>query len=315
MFNMPGFRHKIALIIPTRNRLGLLTKLLQSLQEQTVQANQIVIADGSDQPIESGIKQFSSLPISYVRVFPPSLPKQRNEGIKALDKDITLVGYLDDDIVMEKDAVEAMLRFWERCSDDIGGSSFNITNNLPLRLSLFSKLFFRLFCLSNGRKGAILRSGFSTPVAPVLEDIYTDWLSGGATVWRRQILEEFKYDEWYKGWAYTEDLDFSFTVSKRYKLVVLHSARVQHFPPPYNLKRLRSFGKTTIKQRHHFVKKHPQLSIPLFYWATLGRILNNVLYGIVKRRMEPILTALGYIAGVFDILRGNLVQADEEFRG
>ena len=58
-----------------------------------------------------------------MHVLPPSLTKQRNEGIKALDKDITLAGYLDDDILLEQDAVEAMLRFWEYCADDIGGSN------------------------------------------------------------------------------------------------------------------------------------------------------------------------------------------------
>ncbi len=103
---MTKLRHKIAFIVPTRNRPDLLTKLLQSLQEQTVEANQVIVVDGSDQPVEPEIKQFLSPTVSYLRVFSPSLTKQRNEGIKALHEDITLVGYLDDDIVLERDAVE-----------------------------------------------------------------------------------------------------------------------------------------------------------------------------------------------------------------
>ena len=81
---MTEFRHSIALIIPTRNRPELLSNLLQSLKEQTVQPDQVIIVDGSDQPIEPDIKQFLSPSVSYMRVFPPSLTKQRNEGIKAL---------------------------------------------------------------------------------------------------------------------------------------------------------------------------------------------------------------------------------------
>jgi len=311
---MTQFRHKIAFIIPTRNRPDLLAQLLQNLQEQTVKANQIIIVDGSDQPIEPEIKQFLSPNVSYMRVFPPSLTKQRNEGLKALDKDITLVGYLDDDMTVEKDAVEAMLRFWEHCSDDIGGSSFNITNQSSSRPSLLSRLFGKLFYFGEVGQGAVHRSGYNRIVSPVLKDTYTDWLCGGATIWRKQILEEFKYDEWFKGWAYLEDVDFSFTVSKRYKLVVVQAARVQHFPPPFSSKKLYSLGRELTKQRYYLVRKHPELSVALFYWVTVGQIINGFIYGIVKRRLDPILKGWGNIAGLFNILRGNLAQVDEQFR-
>jgi len=287
---------------------------LQSLQEQTLPANQVIVVDGSDQPIESEIKQFLSPSVSYMRVFPPSLTKQRNEGIKALGEDITLVGYLDDDIVLEKDAVGAMLRFWEHCADDIGGSSFNITNTSPSRLNLFGKLFCKLFYLNDGRQGVVLRSGINQGVSPVLKDTYTDWLCGGATIWQRQVVEEVKYDEWFKGWAYVEDVDFSFTVSKRYKLVVVQSARVQHLPPPFASKKLYSLGRVLTTQRYHLVKKHSELSVGLFYWATVGQIISGFLYGIMKRRLDPIRVALGNIAGLFDIIIGNPTQVDEQFR-
>jgi len=148
----------------------------------------------------------------------------------------------------------------------------------------------------------------------VQKDIYTDWLCGGATIWRKQILDEFKYDEWFKGWAYLEDIDFSFTVSKSYKLVVVRSAKVQHFPPPFDSKKLHSLGETLTIQRYYLVRKHPQLSVAMFYWATLGQIIIGFLYGIVKRRLEPIRVISGYIVGLFDIIRGNLAQVDEAFR-
>lgn len=311
---MTEFRHKIALIIPTRNRPELLTNLLQSFQAQTVQADQVIIVDGSDQPIEAEIKQFLTPGVSYMRVFPPSLTKQRNEGVKALNENITLVGYLDDDTVLERDAVEAMLRFWEHCPDDIGGTSFNITNRPAGKVSLFTRLYDKFFCLYDGRQGVVLRSGVSPIVSPVLEDTYTEWLSGGATVWRRQVLEEFKYDEWFAGGAYVEDIDFSFTVNKKYKLVVLQGARLQHLPPPLNTRKCYSLGKTLVKQRYHLVRKHAELSVPLFYWSTVGRAFSLILGGVLGRSLGGILTALGNIAGLFEVIRGNLVQSEEEFR-
>ncbi len=311
---MTEFHHKIALIIPTRNRPKLLSNLLRSLQEQTVRPHQVIIVDGSDQPIEAEIKRFFSPAVSYMRVFPPSLTRQRNEGVKALNKDITLVGYLDDDTVLERDAIEAMLRFWERCPDDVGGSSFNITNRPAGKVSLFTRLYDKLFCLNDGRQGVVLRSGANPIVSPVLKDTYTGWLSGGATVWRRQVPEEFKYDEWFAGGAYVEDIDFSLTVNKKYKLVVLRDARLQHLPPPYNTRRCYSLGKTLVKQRYHLVRKHAELSVPLFYWSTVGRAGSLVLDSILGRNPGNILTAFGYIVGLFEVFMGNLTQSSEQFR-
>jgi len=309
---MTNFRHKIALIIPTRNHPVLLAKLLQNLQDQTVQANQVIVVDGSDQPVEAEIKQFLSPGVSYMRVFPPSLTKQRNEGIKALDKDITLAGYLDDDIVLEQDAVEAMLRFWEYCPDDIGGSSFNITNQS--RTIPIIKLLGKVFCFDDYRQGVVLRSGFNIGVWPVLKDTYTEWLCGGATVWRRQILEEFKYDEWFVGWAYMEDVDFSFNVAQKYRLIVIKDAKVQHLSSPVDPRKYRSFGRAIVQQRYHFVRKHTQLSLPLFYWATLGQALIGILAGVWSRNSSGILIASGGIAGLLDAIRGNIVQSDTQFR-
>jgi len=309
---MTNFRYKIALIIPTRNRPALLAKLLQNLQDQTVQANQVIVVDGSDQPVEAEIKRFLSPSVSYMHVFPPSLTKQRNEGIKALDKDITLAGYLDDDIVLEHDAVEAMLRFWEYCPDDTGGSSFNITNGS--RANWFAKLLGKVFCFDDYRQGVVLRSGFNTGVWPVLKDTYTDWLCGGATVWHRQVLEEFKYDEWFVGGAYAEDVDFSYTVAQKYRLIVIKDAKVQHLPPPFDPKKYHSLRRAIVQQQYHFVRKHTRLSLPLFYWATLGQALADILAGIWRWDSSGILMASGGIAGLLDVIRGNIVKIDTQFR-
>ncbi len=311
---MAEFRHGVALIIPTRNRPELLANLLRSLQEQTVQPHQVIIVDGSDQPIEPEIKPFLSPCVSSMRVFPPSFTRQRNAGSKALREDITLVGYLDDDTVLERDAVEAMLSFWEHGCDDVGGSSFNITNRPAGKVSLFTRLFDKLFCLNDGRQGVVLRSGFNPIVSPVLEDTYTEWLAGGSTVWRRQVLEEFRHDEWFVGSGNLEDIDFSLAVNKKYKLVVLKDAKIQHLPQPYDEKRCYSLGKTLVAQRYYVVKKHAELSVPLFYWSTVGRALSLIIGGIRGHNRGDILKALGNIAGLFELIRGNLFQSEEEFR-
>jgi len=313
---MNRFQHKLALIIPTRNRAILLTKLLESLQNQTTPADQVIVVDGSDEPIESQIEHFSTPNFSYVRVFPPSLAKQRNSGIEALNKEITLAGYLDDDIILEKDAVEAMLRYWEQCPDDVGGSSFHITNNKlasPL-VRVPGKFLGKLFWCDDFKQGKVLRSGFATPVVSVLNDTYTEWLCGGATVWKKEILQNSKYDEKLGGSSYVEDIDFSFRAAQHYKLVVIHDAKVQHLPPPFNPTRSFSMGRMNVHHHYHFVKKNPQLSVPLFYWATLGEALTLLLSSVPQRSAYKFHKAFGNVIGLFDVIRRKSYQTDEEFR-
>ena len=103
-------------------------------------------------------------------------------------------------------------------------------------------------------------------------------------------------------------------MGKKYKLVVLQDARLQHLPPLYNTKKCFSLGKTLAKQRYYLVRKHAELSVPLFYWSTVGRTFSLILGGVLGQNPGNILTAFGHIAGLFEMIRGNLTQSSEEFR-
>jgi GT2 family glycosyltransferase len=314
MINTPklSFKNKIALIIPTRNRPELLIKLLNTIKLQRVTPDQVIIVDGSDKPIKPQIEPFFFEGLTYVHVSPPSLTTQRNQGIGLLHPSITLAGYLDDDIELKSDAIEEMLTFWENSPNDIAGAAFNIINN-PKRNNL-TKAFTRFFKITGKIPGKVLPSGFCTAEVPLTKDIESEWLCGGATIWRRYILEDYKYDEWYKGWAHYEDAEFSYRVSKKYRMIVLHKATVDHNPPPYNKSKNKILGKMAIINRYYFVKKNPELSIPLFYWATIGEMLLNILSSMTVRDTAGFNRALGNIEGLVDIILGKIQQIDENFR-
>jgi len=308
----PHFKHKIALIIPTRNRPELLRKLLNSIQLQQVKPDQVIVVDGSDQPLKTLIEPGLFYELTYQYVFPPSLTKQRNEGIKLLHPDITLAGYLDDDIELKPGAIEEVLNFWENSSKDIGGVAFNIVNNPPR--NPLSKAITRLFMMTGKNPGKVLASGFCTTEVPLTKDLESQWLCGGATIWRRNILENYKFDEWYKGWAYHEDVEFSYRVHKKYRLFVIFKARVEHNPPPYNKLKSKVLGKMAVINRYYFVKKNPELSIPSFYWATVGEIILNILSSLNERDVAGFKRAHGNLEGIADILIGKIHQVDENFR-
>jgi glycosyltransferase involved in cell wall biosynthesis len=307
-----NFRHRLALIVPTRNRPELLIKLLKSITAQGIRPYQVVIVDGSDESIESQLRDYLSGDDTYVYVHPPSLTRQRNEGIIQLRDDITLAGYLDDDIELEPGAIEAMLQFWETCPLDTGGAEFNITN-IPEKKP-FSDFIRRFFCMDSPIPGKVLRSGFCTSAFPAVKDHSCEWLCGGATIWRRDILNEYKFDEWYSGWAYHEDADFSYRVFKKFQLYIVHLAKVTHNPPPFNPEKNFLLGKMAVINRYHFVKKNPELSTLLFYWSTIGEFFVNILQSIWEKNLDGTRKGCGNLSALYHILRNDLVQVDVNFR-
>jgi hypothetical protein len=252
--------------------------------------------------VDGVVDEFAGLNLEYVRVYPPSLSEQRNAGMQRLHRSITLAGYLDDDLVLEDGAMEAMLSFWESVSEDVGGAAFNIVTDRRPKGTPFKSFFL----LDNAKRGAVLRSGYQTMICPVEVTTYTQWLFGGATIWRSNVIDEFSYDEWYYGTGYGEDLDYSYRVGKKYKLAVVGDARVQHFSPPIRKEINFVLGKWQMINRMYFVKKNQDLSVPLCYWTLFGQVLVNSAKALGKRERALFMRVLGNILGMTRVVMGRL---------
>jgi GT2 family glycosyltransferase len=219
----------------------------------------------------------------------------------AIDSSITLAGYLDDDVVLEPGATEAMLTFLEEAAEDVGGARFNIPAD-PLPRAIWLK---SLFLIDSRERGIILRSGHPTVIGPVARNKYVRWLSGGATVWRRKVIEEFAYDEWFAGTGYLEDIDYSYRVGMKYKLVVVADARVQHLSYPVRKDRNYLLGKWQAVNLMYLVKKHKDLSVPLCYWSMLGQLLLNLGTVIWKRDSGHLRRVWGNLVGLLYVVQGR----------
>ncbi|MFH1386112.1 MAG: glycosyltransferase [bacterium] len=299
----------MAYIVPTKDHPADLFKLLQSFRRQTELPDQIIIVDGSDNVVDNLINQFSDLKIDYIRIYPPGLTKQRNAGVKALRPEITIAGYLDDDLVLDEKATENMLKFWDSASAQLGGTSFNITNNTPMPLNWYTKLFW----INKGEQGVILKSGFNVVLFPVYKDTQVQWLCGGATIWRKKVLDNYKFEEWFQGCAYIDDIDFCMRVRKKYELMVVEGAKVEHFCVPVVGKKNYQLAKANVINRYYFVKKYPELSASFFFWAVFGHIAANILLGILTFKKTKLYNALGSMAGVLSTLNGGLNTTNRDF--
>ena len=308
--------NKIAFVVPTKDREKDLRLMLSSLVCQTRIPDQIIVVDGSDPDIKFVINEFNELPIDYIREFPPSLSKQRNAGIEKLHSDITLAGYLDDDIVLESDAVENMLAFWDEADTGYGGAAFCITNAKSPAGTGIKQLFFldspergkvlpsgwvsQLFCSESPESGKVLPSGWVSTSGNSNQIIDVDWLCGGVTVWRREVVDNYLYDEWFQGTGFMEDVDFSFNVRKKYKLTLVANAKVADYPHPILPERYILLGKWQIVNRLYFVRKYSDrgLSITKAWLSSFSVILLNLTLGLIRADTNRFRCALGNILGI-----------------
>jgi len=223
--------------------------------------------------------------------------------MQRLNPDITLAGYLDDDIVVEPQAIEAMLGFWAKAEAGVGGAAFNITNAArPNWVHLKS-----LLQIDAALPGRMLPSGFPSTIGFQQADLDTDWLYGGATVWRREVINRYAYDEWFLGTGFMEDVDFSFTVRRDHRLKVIADARLAHYSHPVKLEREVLLGRWQIVNRMYFVRKHRArgLSVGAAWLANGGTALLNVAIALGRHRRDYWLRAKGNMLGMVSEITGN----------
>lgn len=262
----------ISLIVATKDRPDDLRRLLESLRSQTVGPAEIVIVDASREPVAALTAEFPDLTIRYLRHWPPSAAAQRNAGILACDPASSLIGFADDDTTFEPQAFENMLNFWRDAQPEVIGAAFNFRNS-PQRGSSFlkhSNLAERLG-LYSAKPGSVSLSGWHTVVGEVRETQFVEWLPSGASIFRREVFHESVFDEFFRGYSYLEDLDFSYSISRRGRLAIVANAGFSHFPSQEGRVSPRQFGRVEVRNRLYFVRKH-NLSLARCYFGMVIRM-------------------------------------------
>jgi glycosyltransferase involved in cell wall biosynthesis len=286
--------YKLAVIAITIGKYQGLKTLLDSIESQAVKADLVIIVDANKHYSEERLGKYS-FPVRYIHTGPNSLTEARNIGIKNVPGDFDLICFLDDDIVLCENALTNMHSFWRNASKDTGGDAFNVIN-FPVIPRMKTK---ELFVLDSLEKGKVLKSGFGSSLYPIAEDLKTQWLSGGNSVWRRALFSDYRFDEKLKGYGFVDDLDFSYQVGKKYKLYVLANACLEHFSATSNRKSIFRYGLLEVTSRYYFLCKHRELSSIMFYWAYSGLIINGFLSSIMRLNFNYFKRACGNLCGVF----------------
>lgn len=321
-------------MICTKDRLHDTVRCINSILKQNRLPDEIIVVNtGNVDTLSSKIKEMLNERklACAVRCLcicsNAGLTIQRNIGVKASSGDI--IFFFDDDVVLEEDFVDKIVRVFEYDSDKkIGGASGIITNVTPrsilyrfhgvkregasslscslkkqfLRFCNFCLfyIFNKVFFLETVGDGSFRLSGFSTEHRTLSSNLrgymLTEFIDGCRMAYRREVFAEFSFDESLRAYCYMEDADFSYRVSRKYQNVIVPSAKLAHYSHPIAKDLEHPRAKMLIENHWYlFHKNFPQdIKHKIAFYVSIVGLLIQALIPVVGswRRFRGLLAGL-----------------------
>jgi len=306
---------RASVIIPTYNRPGELTNCIRSILDQSEKPAELIIVDDgylAEPPLQKECTE-KGIRYLYLKKEKPGLTASRNVGAKVAQGDI--IFYFDDDVILSSGYIAEVLKVYEEDeTKSLGGVEGVMSNVKPLTASQhFRKIFHMIFLTVGLKEGKVLPSGFVTDFGTkgvLLGKVQeVDFFHGYAMSFRKEVFQEFSFDEKkYQRYGLGEDQDFSYRVSKKYKLVVTPRARLLHLESEKMRPDQERIGRNLMI--HRFIFFRDQVKKGCWHWflfcyALMGFVFLRVILIPLSLDKEKLCRAKGFLKGVHDILLGK----------
>lgn len=279
---------KFSLIVCTYKRAEAIDNLMKSVKLQKSYPDEIIIVDGSpDHETKEYFEQNSYQNLQYFLVSPEQrgLTKQRNFGIAQVSDETAVVCFLDDDVVLEPEYFEEILKTYQLYPEALGVGGYitnevvweeaNKKNNCIIyfkydgfvrkedkRNVLRNQLGFK----SNKPPGFMPEFGHGRSISylPPSGKIYpVEFFMGGVASYKKEVFEKIKFSTFFEGYGLYEDADFTLRLSKIGQLYVNTQARLAHYHNPTGRPNMYKYGKMVVRNGWYVWRvKNPK---PSFY--------------------------------------------------
>lgn len=276
----------ISLLIPTMNRPETLRRTLQSYFSAEYVPNQVVVVDqSSDRSVreqnESILLQYAKTSnVKYVYQQNASLTKARNNALRYALNDIIV--FSDDDIDVFPDTLDLVRN---RMQDTSIAMIAGIDDRMQHSNSIIG-YFLGTKSYLKRNIGHVTASVLGRYPNSINGLIRTEWAMGYFFVVRKSLLEKWNitWDERLTGYAYAEDLDFSYRYYKMAeyeglkcimdeKIHVVHLASQEYRIPTQKHTMMYVINRGYIGYKHHMGWK----SYVAFNWCNLWMLIMKVL--------------------------------------
>jgi len=281
----------ISVILCTKDRPDDLSRCLDSIQKQSVKPDELIVVDASSgnetERLCYNRRGTSSIELKYIRS-KPHLTHQRNLGVDSSGGE--LIFFFDDDVILDEryleNVREAFLRY--------GPGGVSGTCEDVFKLPMLKKCFLKMFMLTrfDGASSRIQPSAFPVWALKPPSRINVECLQGLCMSYRREVFDEFRFDEEIPRRGGLEDVDFSYRVSRKYKLLQIPGAKVFH---KRSLKSRTPDGEhffTKMVYHYRFFGKNVNKSFlnwTCFWWSNAGELLKSIFYSVRSKTPSPVI--------------------------
>lgn len=276
----------ISIVIPTMNRFDSLKRTILCITQGTTLPKEIIIVDQS-QEIETSkkIKTFlnkQNIKCIYLNQTEASLTKARNYGMQYVTGDLTI--QMDDDVDINTNTLATISNIFS--DNEIAMlAGINEKDNYKNQ-SILGYLFWKKNWLKRNM-GHVTLSMYGRFPKHIKDYTSTEWAMGFFSVYRTSLIKKWnlKWDEHLIGYAYPEDLDFSYSYYKRAKqsglrcimskrVIVRHNVTQEWRIPTQKHTKMIVFNREYLRYKHH---KNSLLSIIATTWADYGELFRRIL--------------------------------------
>ena len=224
----------ISVIICTMNRENDLLECIESISQQTLLPHEVLIIDDGAIDQEYLEKYKKLLEPKRVNFFYKMKTKNnkgltfsRNLGMKYAIGDYIM--FLDDDVVIEKNYIANIMDIFlsHRGVGGVGGYDWSSQNNIGLKFGLM-----KLFFLSSHKRGVLLRSGKAVHTGRLNNTTKVEFLLGYNMTYKAEVFKDNLFEERWGIYCDGEDIDFSYRISRIYKLYLTPYAKLIHKQSP-----------------------------------------------------------------------------------
>ncbi|MEA2447317.1 MAG: hypothetical protein QOK47_954 [Actinomycetota bacterium] len=308
MVNSSAQRADSSFVIATRNRPQDLLKTIESLVAQTVLPAELCIVDSSDEtptrPEIEALCDKAGIALDYHHPAPRGLTIQRNVGIDRTKGDPVFL--IDDDVWLAEDCHEQVLAEYERWGPGLGG--VRATPVRPAQPSLGTRIYRKIFGIGGWwpeASGKIRRGFYAEGVSDSAGVRKLEYFNGWFMSYRREVFDHERFDEALSGYAYKEDIDFSYRVSRRYTLIQTPKARCDHLKAPSARLNSHHLQRMNLANQFYLHRKLMPQTIAnkaALWWALTGLFILNI--GKAVQTSDWGLVT-GMVAGAFEQSRGK----------
>jgi len=267
-----GIRFNI--LIATKDRPKELLLLMKSITESTILPNKIVIVySGADITSIIGSLQ-STIRIEIIESEVASQVFQKSRGIENLISDSGWVLFLDDDVLLDKYAINTLLTKYidKKEYTRYVGFGLAIKNLKHKNVTFLTKLILYTFGLYSFKPGRITKSGHPQSYLQQENNCDVNWLNG-ISLWRSEVLSQYATNSLPVEHSSYEDVLFSYKLGKTNKLLFMSDVFVtSQTEAANNLPNKRSFLFGSYL-RYYFVDENREFSKS---YLLVSQILRNL---------------------------------------